>query len=439
MRQQSDLAKGRPGQATSFLLFRYLVSSFLAKKTRSQATIGVLLPVFGVAIGVAAFTIVLSIMSGFVINLKNRLLSLESHIEIVAADRFGNVQADSEFIHGFVKNPLFGKKIDGASAFIKGDAIVQARGRASTVVLTGVDPAEVSLSGDYHRFQTVEATMKVLANNARSLQDDGAEFPGLMLGKDLASLLGVNIGDRITLVSTTPEEGPGGLAPLQFPVVLVDILDTGSPTHDAKMALVSLSSAQTFFGLEDAWSGVQVRLKEPLDAEVLVHKMDETLKSSGLRAKPWTEANKTLLRALKLERWGMTFVLYMVILVGCFSITITLVLAVKRKTREMAILRAMGFEKKDLGRLFLLHGLSIGLLGVSFGLLIGFAALGALGSEKFAILNTLYAGKNIPVKVDWTAVLSVSFGSLFLAMLAAIWPAVEVMRIDVVQSLSDRQ
>jgi lipoprotein-releasing system permease protein len=126
-------------------------------------------------------------------------------------------------------------------------------------------------------------------------------------------------------------------------------------------------------------------------------------------------------------------------LVGCFSITITLVLAVKRKTREMAILRAMGYEKLDLGRLFLLHGLSIGVLGVAIGLVVGFGLLAALGSERFALLNTLYAGKNIPVRIDWAAVASVSLGSVTLAMLAAVWPAVEVMKIDVVQSLSDRQ
>lgn len=422
------------GRALRFLLFRYLISSFLAKRSRSQATIGVVLPVLGVAIGVAAFTVVLSVMTGFVTNMKERLLGLESHIEVVRAEGFGNIEASSGLLEKLEKlNP----GIVAAAPFQKGDAILQTRSRAATVVFLGIDPERGKKSSGFEKFLTVERDLLTLAGDAVSLED-GASFPAVILGRDLANMLNVTVGDRVTLVSTTPEEGPGGLAPRQLPVVVVDILSTGSPTHDSKLVLASDTTAAAFLDLEGEWAGVQLRLKEPLDAESVSQMLNASLAAEGLRAKPWTEANRTLLRALKLERWGMSFVLYMVIVVGCFSITITLVLAVKRKAREMAILRAVGFEKKDLGLLYLLEGFVIGAIGAGIGLAAGLGILEVIRSAKFAFVNQAYAGKNIPVIVDWESIAFVCAGSLVLAMVAAVWPAWEVMKIDVVETLSDR-
>jgi lipoprotein-releasing system permease protein len=263
------------------------------------------------------------------------------------------------------------------------------------------------------------------------------------LGAELLNTLGLGIGDRVTLVSTIPEEGPFGMAPKQFPVIVGDSLSTGAPIYDAKAVVSSLALAEEFFNLEDEWSGVQLRLKEPLDAEEIALKINEKLfelnskEKIQLKAKPWTESNKALLRALKLERWGMSFVLAMVILVACFSITITLVLSVRRKRREMAVLRALGMRKKDLGVLFLLEGFCIGSIGIAFGVGLGLALLTALQSDKFPLLAKAYAGKGIPVIVDWYAIGTVVVGSLILSIVAALWPALEVMRIDVVDTLKD--
>ncbi len=423
------------GRALRFLLFRYLVSSFLARRSRSQATIGVVLPVIGVAIGVAAFTVVLSVMTGFVTNMKGRLLGLESHVEVVRAEGFGHVEASGELL---AELEGIDPSVVAAAPFQKADAILQSQSRAATVILVGIDPERGKRASGYESYLTIDRDLGALSSDAASVDDEGARFPPVILGRDLANMMNVTVGDRVTLVSTIPEDGPGGLAPRQAPVVVVDILSTGSPTHDAKLVLTSEATAAAFLDLEDQWAGVQLKLEEPLDAESVVARLDAKLSGRGLRAKPWTEANRTLLRALKLERWGMSFVLYMVIVVGCFSITITLVLAVKRKAREMAILRAVGFEKKDLGLLYLLEGLVIGALGVVIGLSFGLGLLELIRSAKFAIINQAYAGKNVPVIVDWEAIALVSGGSLVLAMVAAVWPAWEVMKIDVVETLSDR-
>jgi lipoprotein-releasing system permease protein len=424
-----------PAGALRFVLFRYLVSSFLAKRSRSQATIGVVLPIVGVAIGVCAFTVVLSVMTGFVSNMKDRLLGLESHIEVVVKDGFGFVDSKPELLNSFVSQ---NKDVLGATPFQKGDAILQVRNRATTVNLVGIDPILAKGVSGFEKFLTVESDLSVLGKEAPSLEDQGGLFPPVILGRDLAGLLNVSIGDRVTLVSTTPEEGPGGMAPRQFPLVVVDVVATGSPGHDTKLVLTSEKTAALFLDLQEQWAGIQLKLKEPLEADEIAEKMNPSLAAQGLRAKSWTESNKTLLRALKLERWGMSFVLNMVIVVGCFSITITLVLAVKRKAREVAILRSLGFERKDLGLLYLLQGLVIGGIGVLLGLAVGLGILGIIRSARFEFINQLYAGRNVPVVVDWQAIALVSGGSLLLAMIAAVWPAWEVMKIDMVQVLADR-
>jgi lipoprotein-releasing system permease protein len=134
----------------------------------------------------------------------------------------------------------------------------------------------------------------------------------------------------------------------------------------------------------------------------------------------------------------MSFVLYMVILVGCFSITITLVLAVRRKAREMAILRAVGLRRLDLGLLYLLKGGSIGVLGVVLGLSVGLAALQLISHIRLPVLQDAYSGRGLPVLISWQDLAIVSLGSVLLSVAASLWPAVEVMRIDPVETLSDR-
>lgn len=424
------------GQAIRFLLFRYLVSSWMARKTRSQATIGVLLPILGVGIGVCAFTVVLSVMAGFVEGLKGRLLGLESHIEIIVSEGFGRVPAKPELIE---KLPQWSSEVVAATPFQKGDAILMSNSRPTTVTLLGLDPDLGKRATGFEGFFLSEKDLGVLGSDQPVLGVfPETRFPPIVLGRDLLGILGVDVGDRITLVSTTPEEGPLGLAPKQYPVVVADAFSSGSPQHDAKLALVSLSLASDFFDAGDEWAGVIVKLKNPLEADQVARALDVHLKGLGLRAKPWTESNKALLRALKLERWGMSFVLSMVIIVGCFSITITLVLAVKRKGREMAVLRALGLERRDLGRLYLLKGLTVGLIGVGWGLGLGLAILAVISRVQIPLLTSAYSGRPLPVLIDWGTLAFVSAGSVVLAVIAAVWPAAEVMRIDVVETLSDR-
>jgi lipoprotein-releasing system permease protein len=430
--------------AILFLLKRYLISSWTARGRRVQATVGVALPVFGIAVGVCAFTVVLSVMGGFVQGLKKRLLGVEPHIEIVVREGFGRVPARTELLDRISK---ISSDVVAVSPFLKTDVIVQSSRKPMTVVLWGVDPRRAEAVMKFENYiSTPGVGFSNLERDAFELSDElesepstrPGSFPTLLAGEKALEILSAEVGHRLTLISTQPDEGLAGMAPTQQPVIVEGTFLTGSVTHDSKVVFARLGLVQKFLNAPDEWSGVQVLLDEPLEAERVAGELNAALEAEGLRAKPWTESNKALLKALRLERWGMSFVLYMVILVGCFSITITLVLAVRRKAREMAILRSIGLRRIDLGLLYLCKGGSIGLIGVVVGLISGLMLLQVVSRVPLSILEDAYPGKGLPVLVSWADLVAVSLGSIVLSIVAAVWPALEVMRIDPVETLSDR-
>jgi lipoprotein-releasing system permease protein len=421
--------------AIFFLLKRYLLSSWGGRRRKSQTAVGIALPVAGIAVGVCAFTIILSVMGGFVQNLKKRLLVVEPHLEIVVKDGFGRIPANPELLR---KLESFSDQVVSVSPFIKTDVIVQSRRKPITALLWGVDAQRADKTMGFNSYLSPsDAKLSDLSEDIVADGDSGS-FPALIAGESLLEVIDAEPGDRLTLVSTQPDEGLGGFAPTQQPVVVHSSFQTGSVSHDSKVVLTRLSVAQRFVDAENEWSGVQVALKEPLEADAIATKLNVILEAEQLRAKPWTESNKALLKALKLERWGMSFVLYMVILVGCFSITITLVLAVRRKAREMAILRAIGLRRRDLGLLYLFKGGSIGVMGVTLGLSLGLVALQFVSKIPLPILQDAYSGRGLPVLVSWRDLVVVSLGSVLLSIVASVWPALEVMKIDPVETLSDR-
>lgn len=435
----------RPGiGAILFLLKRYLLSSSIPRRRRMQATFGIALPVFGIAVGVCAFTVVLSVMGGFVQGLKKRLLGVEPHIEIVVREGFGRIAENPELLS---RLPKLSKDIIAVTPFMKSDVIVQSSRKPMTALLWGIDPGKAEAVMQFKTyFAAPEDSFTDLSeDSAVDSQSPGSgdnyssgTFPTLFAGEKLLEILDTEAGDRLTLISTQPDEGLGGFAPTQQPVVVAGSFQTGSLTHDSKVLFTRLKVVQKFMDAQGEWSGIQIALREPLDAEKVSLTLNNALKSDGLRAKPWTESNKALLKALRLERWGMSFVLYMVILVGCFSITITLVLAVRRKAREMAILRSIGLRRIDLGLLYLCKGGSIGIVGVLLGLGSGLILLQIVSRLPLSVIEDAYPGHGLPVLVSWPDLIGVSIGSLVLSIIAAIWPAVEVMRIDPVETLSDR-
>ncbi len=417
--------------ALGFLLRKALLAPFQVGTSHSKVTVGIALPVVGVGVGVFAFTVVLSVMGGFVHTLKTRLLRLEPHLEIVVREGFGSLTASPQLAADVQK--ALGDEVLVLSPFLKGDVILKSARRPATGVLLGVDPRR----GSWPWEEFLSEGIGELRGEHAPAGNPKGHFPGVILGRELLATLEVDTGDVLTLIATTEDQGPLGLLPRQIPVVVVDILSTGSAVHDSKWAIVNMETAARFLDGPGTWGGLSVRLRDPFDAPALAAKADGALASLGVRAKPWTEANTSLLRAFELEHWGMGFVLLMVILVGCFSISITLVLMVKRKTREIALLRAMGLSRRTLGGLYLAKGLVTGAAGVVLGIGGGLGALGLLASHQVPLLSALYGGRPVPVRTDYRELAYAAAGSLVCAVVASLWPMREALALDVVQVLGE--
>lgn len=430
--------------AVLFLLKRYLLSSWTRRGRRSQSPVGLILPIVGIAVGVCAFTVVLSVMGGFVDGLKKRLLRVEPHIEVVVNSGFGRISANDSLLREVANSS---PSIIGVSPFLKTDVILQSNRKPTTAVMVGIDPESAESVMQFSQYFTgLDDSFRQLGIDVAPFsegQDDSettqrGTFPAIHVGKKMLDNLDIERGDRVTIISTQPDEGLGGFAPAQQPAVVIGSFHTGSLTHDSKVIFADLPLVQRFLDTPHEWSGIQVALENPIDAQEVAGEMNSVLQERGLRARPWTESNKALMKALRLERWGMSVVLYMVILVGCFSITITLVLAVRRKAREMAILRSIGLRRRDLGLLYLCKGGSVGVVGVLFGMSLGLLLLQLVSRVPLSLFENAYPGRGLPVLISWADLATVGVSSVVLSVVAAVWPAVEVMRIDPVETLSDR-
>jgi len=426
----------KKSKAIRFLLYRYLVTPWASRSKRNASSIGVLLPVLGVAIGVFAFTVVLSVMGGFTTDIKSHLLNLQAHIEIISNEKGKMFPESNEFLE---KIKSYSNEILSASPYQSGDIILQAGNKALLARLEGIDPTRAEGTLNIQKFLSNGIDLSVLKRKipAENIANSSL-FPTVIIGRDLMMNLGLNIGDSLTLVSTVPDDGPGGIAPTQFPVVIAGTINSGSFAYNQKVVLTSLKIANQFFQTEKKWLGLQLKLKNPLDAESFSKKLNLIIQPEGLRAKPWTESNSALLKTLTLERWGMSFVMMMIILVGCFSISISLLLSIRRKSSEMAILRSMGFEQLDLSKLFLWQGFIIGLSGVIIGLILGSICLYFIHNYQIPFITSSYSSKPLPILINKFDLIFISLGSVLLAMLAAVWPAIEVKNLDIIEILSVR-
>jgi lipoprotein-releasing system permease protein len=423
-------------RATPFILSRYLFLSWINKKKYKQGSaISVLIPILGVAIGVFAFVVVISVMSGFVQNIKKSILQFEPHITIISIKNNQQLTYDNSLPKLLIEDFT---QIKSVNPFQKTEAILQTKNRASIATLNGINTSNREKL-NLERFLNSKTHLSDLNSLKPSLSIESSNlFPTVILGVDLMNDLNLRIGDTLTLVSPNFDDTADGISPIQFPVVVAGYINSGNFSFDKKLILSSIETANSFLGIENKIIGYHAFLTDPMNAEKVAKELNIFLKNKNLKAIPWTEKNRAFLKALTLEHYGMSLVLGMIILVGCFSITISLLLSIRRKSKEMAILRSIGYEKKSLSYLYLWQGFILGLCGIIIGLLFAFITLYLIHNYSIPFITSSYSSEPLPISVNYTDLSLVILGSLFLSMLAAVWPAYEIKNLNVVEILSIR-
>ncbi len=374
----------------------------------------------GIAIGVMALIVVLSVMNGFEDDIKTKLLGTQSHIVI---SHYQGGLSDPGLVMDVVARE---EGVIASTPFILAQGLVSSPGGISGAVIRGIDPASAT---------KVIRLNEIITHGTGSLDD-----AGILVGSELASLSGILVGDAVTLISPTGTITPLGMIPASRTFIVRGIFSTGMYEFDSNMVYISLGAAKKMFQ-RDTPSGVEVKVQDIYRADAIAKSATKRL-GEGYWAKTWKDMNKSLFSALRLEKTIMFIILLFIILVAAFSIISTLIMMVMEKRKEIAILKSMGATTEQILRIFITVGMAIGISGTLAGLVLGLLLAYNLNAVVTAVEfifkiqvmpKDVYYITGLPTKVDAVEVACITVASLLLCFFATIYPARQAARQDPVE------
>jgi lipoprotein-releasing system permease protein len=401
-----------------FVALRYL------RARRKQAFLSIIsfLSMAGVGLGVCALIVVLSVMSGFETELKRKILGLSAHVTLFRAGEA--ISRPQMVVDKILKDPA----VTAAAPFVYGQVMIVADFAASGALLRGI-----TLPGGLEMAGLERSIIRGRIQDLQGLGKDG--LPGVFLGSALAQRLAVHMGSVVNLVNPLGEDTPVGRVPKSEPFKVVGIFESGMYQYDSALCYVSLRSAQDLMLLGRAVSGVEILVKDIYQADKVARRLGQALGPLYF-ARDWMAVNHSLFSALKLEKFTMFVILILIVLVAAFGIVSSLIMLVMEKTKDIAILRAMGATPKSIRRIFTLEGLIVGVCGTVVGLGAGLLLCGLLARYKFIELpKDVYPLSTLPVQVEPAMVVLVCLCAILISLLATLYPARTAGRLDPVEAL----
>jgi lipoprotein-releasing system permease protein len=399
-----------------FIAFRYLKS----KKKHKGISVNTLISAGGVAVGVMALLVVLSVMSGFHEDLQRKILGVNAHMVVLD---YKGAMPDYQDVVNKIKGD---DEIVSYAPFVMGQVMISYGKRAHGVFLRGIDPDLEGKATDVARFMKEGRFADLKSKD---------EIPGIIIGKELASSIGVFKGDLITVLSPVGKIGPLGMLPKIKQFRIVGIFEVGMFEYDSNLVLTDLRAAQDFFDMKGDVTGIQLKLKDIYKAPVVRERLQEKL-SFPLYVKDWMQMNKNLFSALKLEKFAMFVILILIILVASFNIVSMLIMNVIEKKKEIAILKTMGATDKGIMTIFMLQGLAIGILGTVIGVTGGYLLCYILNTYEIIKLPAdVYYLSHLPVKTKFSDFLAVSLSAIIISFLATVYPALQAAKLNPVEPL----
>ncbi|MCG5077920.1 lipoprotein-releasing ABC transporter permease subunit [Paraburkholderia tagetis] len=311
-----------------------------------------LISMSGIALGVAALIVVLSVMNGFQRDVRDRMLSVLAHIEIFSPT---GTMPDWQLT---AKEAKANPEVIGAAPYVDAQALLTRGESLSGVALRGVEPSEEPQVSDINK------EMK-----AGSLDDLTPGSFNIVLGGDLAANLGVTKGDKVTLVAPEGSITPAGMLPRLKQFTVAGVFESGHYEYDSSLALINIRDAEVLYRLA-APSGVRLRLKDMQRAPAVARQLVHTL-SGDLYIRDWTQQNKTWFSAVQIEKRMMFIILTLIIAVAAFNLVSSLVMTVTNKQADIAILRTLGAQPGSIMKIFFVQGVTIGFAGTGIGIALG--------------------------------------------------------------------
>jgi lipoprotein-releasing system permease protein len=403
--------------------FRYL----RARKGERFVSVIAIFSLVGIALGVATLIIVMSVMNGFRQELLGRILGLNGHLGVYAA---AGPMRDFDEVARLVRGV---QGVVTATPIVEGQVLLTSEGGGATGGLArGIRPEDLRARA-------------ILADNivAGSLDEFGGE-DAILIGSRLAARMGIGVGGRITLVSPQGRTTVIGTVPRVRAYTVVALFNVGMNEYDSSFVFLPLEAAQIFFQTREAATQIETFVADPTRVRATTRQILSNLPPGTVRVVDWQDANSAFFNAVQVERNVMFLILTLIILVAAFNIISSLIMLVKDKTRDIAILRTMGATRGAVMRIFLLCGASVGVLGTAIGFALGL--LFCLNIESIRqLIQTLsgtelfspevYFLSRLPAIVDPNEVVQVVAMGLVLSLLATLYPSWRAARTDPVVAL----
>jgi lipoprotein-releasing system permease protein len=409
------------------LYFEFMVAARYLRAKKKEGLISVIagFSLIGVAIGVAALIVVMAVMNGFRFELTNKIIGFNSDVIVYGGkDGVAGYKKLSEQL-------LRIANVTSTLPLINGQVLVNYNKHSMAAQVKAVAPEDFSKK-------------KIIFENIfHGRLEDFAADNSVVLGAQLAFQLGVKIGDMVTLISPDVTETIIGMVPRVKEYRVIATFSSGMSEYDSATIVMNLPQAQIYFRLYDRVNAIELTCNNSDEAHIVASQVNELL-GSDYRAIGWQEANHGLFQALKIERVVMFMILTLIIFVAAFNIISSLIMLVKDKTRDIAILRTIGASRSMILRIFLICGGAIGVLGTMLGVILGISfannietirkALEKLsGSPVFDPL--IYYLSVLPSRIEVLDVVYVALLSLILSFLATIYPAWQATKLDPAEAL----
>ncbi len=369
--------------------------------------------VASIAVGVMALIVVLSVMNGFQKEVRDRMLSVIPHIEVI---NYGGVLADWESTAELLKkNP----HVLGIAPYASGQGLVSSGSSVRGVVIRGIDPvSEPNVS---------EIDKQMLIGELTDLKS--GEF-GIILGRDLASILHLRMGDKVNVIIPQGRTTPAGIVPRMRAFTLVGVFSSGHYEYDSTMALIGLTDAEALFR-QNGPSGLQVRVDDMNKAPAISYDLLKLLPRT-FAVTDWSKQNRTWFAAVQVEKRMMAIILFLIVLVGAFGLVSSMVMTVTEKQSDIAILRTLGASPASIMAIFMVQGAVVGFIGVTVGVALGLGiacnldvivpAIESLFGIQF-LPKEVYFISSLPSDPRVGDIVPIALFSFLLSLVATIYPS----------------
>lgn len=384
-----------------------MVEFFIAKKHIIERKKQSLISILGITIGIVVLMVSIGIANGLDKNMINSILSVTSHILVSNGEKITKYREIKDVID----------KLDGV------------KGVVPSISTQGI----LKFNGPYGNYISGVKIEGYDLENAKKAMDldkklvygviSPDKINGILIGKELYKNIGASIGDKITIISAENKE-------IKFEIM--GVFQSGYYDYDMNMVIMPLKAVQYLIYGEDAVDKLDVTLHNPYDAPKVAEKI---MSNTGIYSRTWGDLNRNLLSALALEKTVMILVFSLIVVIAGFVVWVTLNMLVREKIKDIGIMRAMGFSKKNIMKIFLIQGMVLGVIGIVIGTIISLLFLWYIGNSNLNFITSIYYIKKIPVEISVKELGIIILTNLVVIFLSSIFPAYRAAKMETVEAL----